>query len=168
MSKVFKNGSGQLITKNLFLENAYADKSQAIYTLKDEDHTLNGKDYPSLYLLYMNLEDQTEYEFANTYLYSWEHWKILQNCTWFIPYITRWREELSLKILRRHLLAIEEKAASGDSLSRKYIIERGWEKAPELKKRAKKQDQSQPNTIPSDVLKSDFERIFPTSTEKVN
>lgn len=79
-------------TKALFLEESYEDRSNVLYTLKDFDH--DG--YPSLYRKYLLLGDLTEIEFARTYFESWEHWLMVCECSWFKPYIARWREEVSL------------------------------------------------------------------------
>jgi hypothetical protein len=123
----FKNSMGGFYLKQLFYETTLADKSTVVYTLKDRDH----EGFPSLYKLYMGMEDVTEYEFANTYLDSWTHWQRLSEATWFKPYIERWREELRLKLLARHLNMIKKKAEGDDKSSleaSKYLIEQKWSK----------------------------------------
>lgn len=132
-TKTFKNSSGQLLLKALFYETNQETPDQVIYTLKDHDH----KGYPSLYRLYLETEDETEYEFANRYLFSWEHWKRLSESNLFKETISRWREELKLKLLARHLEEIKLIADGNtkDSFAaRKYLIERGWIKKPPVKR----------------------------------
>lgn len=103
-----------------------ADKSSVIYTLKDTDH----KGYDSLYRLYMEVLDPTEYRFANSYLDGWGHWKQLSVCNWFKPYIDRWREELQLKIASEALTRIMAEASTDRKESfaaNKYLLEKGWQ-----------------------------------------
>jgi hypothetical protein len=84
-----------------------------VYTLKSEDH----QGFKSLKKLYLDEEDITEYRFANKYLDSYEHWKILLKCTWFKPLVESWREELKLKLqsrLYRLLYKILDSDENGD------------------------------------------------------
>jgi hypothetical protein len=109
----------------LFYEKVGADKTGVLYTLKDRDH----EGYPSLYRLYMEMEDPLEHRFANTYLESWEHWVMLNECTWFKPFIERWRSELELKIKTKALLNIRLEAEAGTSNSyqaNKFLLSGGW------------------------------------------
>ena len=126
MSK-FKSTNGQHLTLALFIETAFRDKESILYTLKDQDH----RGYPSLYRLYMEMADFTEWEFANTYLDGWSHWQTLCNCTWFQPYIQRWRTELELMVKSRALKRMIQKAEEQNSAKEsfmidKFLIEKGW------------------------------------------
>lgn len=128
MSK-FKNINGVLFTKELFWELAN-NRDNAIYTLKDEDHAWQGRVFPSLYRLYMEVGDITEYSFAVQHLYSWEHWKALSSAPFFQPFINKWREELEVR-QRSEALANIMKASKGTTrdafVASKYIAE-GWDK----------------------------------------
>jgi hypothetical protein len=109
----------------LFFETTLADKSTVLYTLKDEDHL----GYPSLYRLFMEFEDVTEWEFAQAYMDGWEHWQMLCACTWFKPYVTRWRQELELKLKAKALKAIRAEAEGEGKMSyaaNKFLMEGGW------------------------------------------
>jgi hypothetical protein len=124
----FKNASGRHLLKELFFETAL-DKANVVYTLKDQDHL----GYPSLYRLYMEANDPTEYRFATQHLDGLRHWKALQKCTWFVPFIEAWREELDIRSKSEAVSRIRQVALSGgkDSLTaNKYLAEKGWEKAP--------------------------------------
>lgn len=121
--KNFRNKNNALLTQGLFWENCYTDKDSAVYTLKDEDY----KGCPSLYRLYIETGDLTEYEFATKHLDGWEHWLLLQKCTWFQPYLARWREELFVSIQSKELRRVQEHAKAGNITSSKYLLERGWE-----------------------------------------
>ena len=93
----FKDKMGRYLTQSLFLEYQY-DHEVAIYTLKDNDYEFEGKMFPSLRKLYLEMMDPTEYEFANKYLWGWEHWqRIVENKQMF-AHIQRWQEELEVKI----------------------------------------------------------------------
>jgi hypothetical protein len=120
-----KSPQGNWLTRALFFEETDADKSSVVYTLKDEDH----EGFPSLYILYMDMGDIFEYEFANTYLYSWSHWEALTQCSWFKPIVQRWRKELELKIRSQAFRSVQADAAKESrtsNSSNKYLLERGW------------------------------------------
>lgn len=126
MAPVFRNATGTRYLRALFYEETLADKSTVVYTLKDKDH----QGYPSLYRLYMETGDPTEWRFATQYLDGWEHWDMLTQCHWFVPYVTRWRKELQLRIASQSLARImaEAKTNSRDSFTaNRYLLERGWE-----------------------------------------
>lgn len=102
-----------------------ADKSGVVYTLKDRDH----EGYPSLYRLYMEVDDPTEYTFAISHLDGWDHWETLTQCNWFKPYIDRWRKELEIRTKARALLQIRQKADSTDKeayQAQKFLVNGGW------------------------------------------
>src|SRR5690606_30115707 len=92
--EVFKNATGAWLLKALFYETATdPDKTHVLYSFKPEDHEVNGVVYPSLRRLYLEMEDDTEYYFAQAYFGGWPHWKRLLSCSWFVDYITEIREE---------------------------------------------------------------------------
>lgn len=109
-----RNSSGKHYTKALFLEMATTEGT-AVYTLKDYDHGA----FRSLYLLYLDVSDPTEYRFARQYLDGWKHWEILQECQWLKPYIARWRSELAIKIQSEAIVTIRGIASGSgrDALS---------------------------------------------------
>lgn len=123
----YRSESGQLLIATLFLERKYRTE-YAIYSLSDVDKEYNGRIYPSLYQLYMEMSDVTEYEFANRYFESYQHWDAICQEAWFQPYISRWRKELELKIKSKALLEIIEQAKSTDPKKRfeanKYLYEK--------------------------------------------
>lgn len=122
---IFKNSVGIHYLRGLFYEETASDKSTVIYTLKDDDH----EGYPSLYRLYMETADPTEWRFAKAYLQGWNHWEKLQECVWFQPYLERWRRELQLSLSSTALARIisESKTNSRDSFTaNRYLLEQGW------------------------------------------
>lgn len=118
--------SNWLRLSSLFLESKYDET--APYTLSDADKTYKGKVYPSLYKLYIQMADITEYNFANTYLESYQHWDALCGEEFFKPVVARWRKELELKVKSGALLEIIAQSASDDPRKRleaaKYLYEK--------------------------------------------
>lgn len=165
----FTNSMGLFLTKALFYETTLADKSTVVYTLKDQDHL----GYPSLYRIYMDMGDLTEYDFASTHLGSWSHWETLTATSWFKPYITRWRKELELRTRAVALRGIQEIGASTESKDHykalQFLVNAGW-KPPAEKRRAgapsKEEVKAEAHRIAltEHSLLEDFNRI----TEKAN
>jgi len=115
-------------TQKLFLELGY-DADVAIYTLKDYDYEYEGKTYKSIKRLYLEMEDVTEYQFANEYFYSWNHWQRICNNKVIRKHIDEWRDELELK-LRSHAIRniIDMTSEERGFQAAKYVAEKGWEK----------------------------------------
>lgn len=154
----FRNSSNQRLTKSLFFEES-EDKSLVVYTLKDSDHTVGEVTYPSLYRLYMEADDLTEYQFAVAHLDGWEHWQMLCSSTWFKPYAKRWREELEVRARSRSLLRLRAVAASSAKeayLANKFLIERGW---------VPKEEKSSVGRPSKDAIKKEAEALFQSSKE---
>lgn len=162
MSK-FKSSTGQLLLQGLFFEQS-PNPDTPIYTLKDEDH----RGLPSLYRLYMETDDPTEYTFATTYLAGWDHWERLCKCGWFKPYIDRWRREVEIRLKARALVAMREEAKNPESKNRfaanKFLLD--YDRAPKEKNprgRPTKQEIQQEATRlaeDSNRLEHDFNRIL--------
>jgi hypothetical protein len=146
----------------LFFEQTGADKSTVMYTLKDTDHS----GYPSLYRLYMETDDPTEWEFSQRYLDGWEHWEMLTRCAWFKPFIERWRKELELRMKSKSLAKIKAEAKTGSKesfMANKYLLEKGWE--PKETKGRGRPSKDEINKAAEEIAKvdgqlsADFERI---------
>lgn len=123
----FKNTNGVWLTRELFLETAQ-NKDNVRYTLKTED----SGGYPSLYRLYMEADDVTEYTFALQHLGGWTHWKLLASAAFFQSYVSEWREELEIRNRSRALAKIIETAggSSKDAFAaQKFVANKEWDKA---------------------------------------
>lgn len=121
-----QDGTGKPLTQGLFLEIGYSDF--AIYTLKEQDHELNGKNYLSLKRLYLEIADPTEYEFATTYLLGWKHWLRLCENKAIRAHIDEWRDELEIKLRSKSIKALIE-VSSGPVVNlqaAKWVADRGW------------------------------------------
>lgn len=159
----FRNSTNNLYSKQLFVEWAGVDNPIAMYTLKR--HTWQGK--PSLYQLYMDMSDVSEYTFAKTYFEGWKHWELLTSANWFTPYITEWRAELAVKIQSEAIARIKEIGEKGgkDALTaNRYIAERGWEKPSANRRGRPSKFKVDPvvlaKKLDEDRLDEDFERVM--------
>lgn len=103
------------------------DLSEAKYTTKLQDQVYKGKTYPSLYKLYMEEADESEYFFAKKYFESWQQWEKLCNSAALKSKIDTWREELQIKLKAEELLRVKEAAASGDVQSSKWLLDKHWQ-----------------------------------------
>lgn len=122
------DSSGKPLTQSLFLETTYSD--MAIYSLKDDDYLYKGKLYPSVKRLFLEMEDITEYEFANRYFLGWDHWNRIVANKLFSGHVESWRQELALKLKSRGIFLMQQKASLGSMQAIKWLAEKGWEVNP--------------------------------------
>ena len=118
--------NGKPLTQSLFLEIGYNDF--AIFTLKEQDYDYNGKLYPSLKRLYLEMEDPTEYEFASTYLLGWRHWKRMNENKILAKHFDEWREELEYRMRCKGVKALLNSAKNGNFQAAKFFVDKGWDK----------------------------------------
>jgi len=124
--KAFVDSMGRPITQSLFLEIGY-NPEVAVYSLKEYDHEYEGKVFPSLKRLYIQMEDVLEYEFANRYLLGWQHWQRIINNKLFKPHVEAWRSELELKIRSQAVRDIIDMSADERSFqAAKWLADKGW------------------------------------------
>jgi hypothetical protein len=144
------DSTGRYLTQGLFYEVEY-DHTFAQYTLASNDKEVGGRTYPSIKRLYLELEDITEYEFANTYFVDFPHWQKICNNSYLRKEIDKWRNELELKLRARALKNLVGQAEKGNFNAAKYIAGKEWEskrgrpskeeKAGVLKKEAELRDE---------------------------
>ncbi len=141
---------GRPLTQSLFLEIGYKNDF-AVYSLKDNDHHYRGVVYPSLKRLYLQHEDVTEYDFANTYLLGWNHWKRLTENKMLRKHIDEWREELELKVRSQAVKDIIDQCANegGSFQAAKWLADRGWDKR--AAGRPSKQEQEKETRIQENI-----------------
>jgi hypothetical protein len=139
MRKEFYNSNNQLLTRSLFWETTFQEDT-AIYTLKRWDITTpGGKPLKSLYKLYMDMNDITEYDFANKYFDGWEHWQTVSKSWYLKDEVAKWREELEIRVVADALKLIQAEALSDSKYAyaaNRYLADRGW-KGAEAKKSTK-------------------------------
>lgn len=137
----FRNDVNQRFTRLLFWEEATTEKTYVLYTLKRQDY----KGYPSIYRLYMEMEDTSEFDFANKYFEDYEHWQIICEADWMSWRIAKWRIELQTKLKARALNVIKDEAFSGSRSAlqaAKFLLEKGWVDAKESKLSKKQQKEA--------------------------
>lgn len=160
----YRDTQGRLLSSKLFYERTTPDKrDKVLYTLKDQDH----EGYKSLYVLYLESNDLTEYSFANSYFESYEHWLALTKQEWFKPFLERFRRDLETKVRSIALKAIirESQSASKNAFTaNKFLLERGWvDKEKNTKGRPTKEDIKQAAIEQVDSakrLEEDFLRVI--------
>lgn len=129
---LLKDEKGRYRTQSLFIEFT-TKPEQAIFTLQGEDKLdVSGiravRPLISLKRRYLEMNDIFEYEFANTWLYDWDHWQKFLNNKVLFRHIEKWRDELELKIKSEGLGMLFEKAEFGDYQAIKYLADNGWNK----------------------------------------
>lgn len=122
---LLKDTKGGYLTQMLFYETT-SDYNRAMYTLTDTDKVRNGRVYPSLRRLYLEMSDPTEYQFANKYLWGWEHWqKIVANVVLY-DYIRLWRDELEVKLRAQGVRSMIDLAEKGNFNAAKWVSDGHW------------------------------------------
>ena len=123
-----KDNTGRYLTRALFVELTTDKEMEEKYpprcTLK-EAHDL-----------YMEIADPTEYEFAKALLDSdyttfWDQWRRIANMPDFLVFLTKWREELDVKIRStaiRSLMDISASDDKGSAVASKWLAEKGYAK----------------------------------------
>ena len=124
----FTDARGRYLTLSLFLEIEY--KEEALYTLKDYDHEYNGKIYPSLKKLYLEVGDPTEYQFATKHLAGWDHWQKIIGNKILLQEVEKWRTELEMKLRSEAVRTIYGQSRKGSVTAAKWLAERGWDDRP--------------------------------------
>lgn len=121
----FKDSMGRWITQGLFIDFRY-DETHAVYTLEDQDKIYKGHVYPSLKRLYLEMEDPTEYLFANKHLYSWDHWLALKNNKQLYKEIEKWEEELEIKMRAKGVHALLKMSEGSNFNAAKWVADGQW------------------------------------------
>lgn len=115
---------GRPITQSLFLEIGYS--KAAVYTLKEVDYEYEGKLYPSIKRLYMEMEDPTEYDFSQKYFLGWKHWQRITANVVVRDHVDEWREELEYKMRSTAAKQMIEMAKAGNYQATKWMADKGW------------------------------------------
>jgi hypothetical protein len=114
----------------------------------------------------MACDDPTEYTFATSYLDGWEHWETLCGCTWFKPYVARWRRELEIRTKAR---ALQQIRATADTPGKeqfqanKFLLNGGWvEKKTNGRGRPSKDEikkAAHEQATEASIINDDFKRL---------
>jgi hypothetical protein len=123
---LFRDTNGAYLTQSLFLEVGYKTDF-AVYTFHDEDKEYKGKIFKSLRKLYLETEDPTEYVFANTYLYGWDHWQRIVNNAVLMEHIQKWREELEVRLRSKGVMSVLSQAGTNFTAA-KWVTDGLWKR----------------------------------------
>jgi hypothetical protein len=98
-----KDVMNNFLTVSLFWERRRPEtekKYPPLFTLKDKEHVVNGKEYVSLKRLYMSYDHVPgmEYEFAMDTFGDWLQWKEIAEKSAIRDIIQEWRDELDIRI----------------------------------------------------------------------
>lgn len=150
---------GKFRTQSLFLELGYG--AEAVFTLKDQDHTHDGKIYLSMKRLYLEHEDPTEYEFATTVLLGWKHWQRMCENKIIRKHIDEWRDELEVKLRSQAIKDAIQEAKKGHFQAAKWVADRGWStKGAGRPTKAETERQKKIEERIEDEYKGDVVRMF--------
>lgn len=110
--------------------------------------------------------DESEYLFAEKYFGGWPHWKRLIACTWFMDYLSSFREELAAKQAGESLNRIKQAAKGGRLDLDKYLLEKGWIDKKAVGRPTKERIKSEAQKIALDHqdISDDFSRILDKTT----
>ena len=124
----FLGKGGVRLVRQLFIENdSIGENDVAIYTMHREGRMIEGKVYPSLYVLYMQEKDITEARFVSKYLYDWQQWNSIAASSWYRDEIARWRTDLKAKLMGELVDKLIEDAHSDSRSSKssaKYLVDK--------------------------------------------
>lgn len=135
----FTNRQNSYYINKLFIEFSNDRDPVTIYSLGPKDHK-NPK-YTNLHKAYLEMEDVTEWNFANKYFANWDHWVMICNSSTLKPYVEKWRKELEIKLRSRALQEIIMVAQDGGNRSfeaNKFLVGSGWMSQDEKKEAAKR------------------------------
>ena len=121
----FRDTRNRYLTKSLFVETR-TDVCDPIFTLESK---VDYDGLVSVYRLYMEADDPTEYVVAKRMLGDVQHWRALCEREFFIPYLEQWRDELQAKIKAESVEAIRRVAnatSNGTVPAAKWVAEQDF------------------------------------------
>ena len=148
---------GRWRTKSLFIEFAHPDYP-AIFTLADEDKTLDGTTYISAKRKYLEYQDPFEHTFAQSVFGSYECWQAVSSSPDLAPSIEDWRVELDAHLRSLAFAKLKERALDGDVSAIKHLLALGGKKGKSTK------EQLRPVGRPSKTLGSGTVAKIPYSS----
>lgn len=160
-----RDAQGRYRTQSLFFETNLSNLTP-IFTLKEHDHTYDGKTYISLrqlYLEYAHAPIEGEYDFAIEVFGSWKHWQKICNAPYLQEHLEEWREELAFKKRTQAIKAIHQTATTEGSkgtAAAKWIAEEGWRGSQRKRvSKAEKDRQEKLNSRISDEVNDIAKRL---------
>ena len=123
-----KTDSYPLPTGALFYENNYDVTPFTVFTINENDKEVKGHKFYSLRKLYMEMEDPTEYEFAQAVFGSWDWWNLVKKSYKFKHEFEKWPVELELKLKAKAFAKIKKAANNGDFRASAFLVTKGYNK----------------------------------------
>jgi len=104
-----RDSRNHLSTKSLFVDvylpSELIDKlNKPYFTLREEDYG----NFVSLYKIYMECDDPTEYNFALEVFGSFDYWNTICQAVFFQKHIKVWRSDLSARIRSKAAKLVKE------------------------------------------------------------
>jgi len=98
-----KDVNNNFLTVSLFWEKRSAEgekKYPPLFTIKDKEHIVKGKEYVSLKRIYMSYDHVPgmEYEFAMDVFGDWLQWKNIADVSALREVVQEWRDEVDMRI----------------------------------------------------------------------
>lgn len=163
---MLKDAQGRWRTYSLFKETATAETIangyKPMFTLKASDPT----GLPSLRTAYILDEDPTGYTTAMNLLGSWEHWQKIFSTKRFSEELSKWQEELDVRLRSKAIQALKDTAlqegAKGTAAAR-YLADAGYNGASKKRGRPTKEEVARERKIQAGItseLAEDEERIL--------
>jgi len=154
----FKNQMGVYYTKALFLETSVT-KGMELFTFKYKDIKVGDKTFISFPKRFIDLRDPTGYLISQDLLDGYQHWKRLEECTWFAEELDKWKEELEVLLKAEALSRIREEAVEGKNSysANKLLLEGGW-----IPKEKRKDSVGRPS---KEKIKKEAEQLFSNKSE---
>lgn len=158
----------QRYTKSLFYEKD-PENQTAIYTLFDcrplHYRIIRGLPRYDLRQLYLGVDDITEWNFIERFLYDKDQWEKLQASKEFMAHIKEWRNEQRLRVKSEMfdvlLRDAKDVRSSTKTTSAKYLLEKYYDPTTKNEKQPRKEKEED-----NRLLVADKERIL--SSFKVN
>lgn len=153
----FKGEGHKWLTQGLFLETTQQSEDRCLYTIMPWDKRKNGKYYPSIHKLFVEMADVSEWKFADTYFDGYQHWLQVKATGFFKPVYAAMVEELHAKIQHMAVEKMVEQVEAGEAsqATLSYLANKGYiDKAAVGKPKRRKAPRKEGN-----VVSADFERI---------
>lgn len=116
-----KDKMGRWRTKSLFIEHAHPDYP-AIFTLDDEDKTIDGTRYISAKRKYLAYQDPAEHTFASSVFGSYACWQAVAASPDLHASVEEWRAELNALLRSQCYAKLKERAiVDGDVSALKQL-----------------------------------------------
>lgn len=142
-SKLVDPENNRRLTAALFEETNVTPRIAPLFSLEEW-----GK-------VYVEIADPTDYKAAMMLLGNWEHWKMIVENQSVLPYVERWREEVTVKLKSEAVANIRKLSTSKDAAAKTMMLGE-WDKPARGRGRPKEEKKVEP--LPAHIL-DDHKRL---------